>query len=185
MEATRPLEVNEGMLGELVPVGGGDPIPLMQARLLVGRRSRCDICLDFPNVSSQHCELEMESGYWYVRDLRSTNGVKVNGQRVEVQVLMPGDTLTIAAMEFEVVYQPTTDGPPPELEEAAPFAMSLLEKAGLEGRRSERRRAERRRRKLPGSAGATPKATDSKTDGQAEGGDTEILGWLTEDDVSE
>jgi len=110
MGMTRFPEVSEGMLGELVPVGGGDPIPLTQARLLVGRRSRCDIFLDFPNVSSQHCELEMESGYWQVRDLRSTNGVKVNGQRVEVQVLMPGDTLTIATMEFEVVYQPTTDG---------------------------------------------------------------------------
>ena len=173
------------MLGELVPVGGGDPIPLKQARLLVGRRRRCDIRLDFPNVSSQHCELEMESGYWQVRDLRSTNGVKVNGQRVEVQVLMPGDTLTIGSMEFEVVYQPTTDGPPPDLEEADPFAMSLLEKAGLEGRRSELRRAERRRRQLPRSPRSKADAADSKTDGQSGEGDTEILGWLTEDDVSE
>ncbi len=182
MGAMRCAGMNEGMLGELVPVGGGDPIPLKQPRLLVGRRSRCDICLDFPNVSSQHCELEMESGYWQVRDLRSTNGVKVNGQRVEVQVLLPGDTLKIGALEFEVVYQPTTDGPPPDMAEADPFAMSLLEKAGLEGRRSERRRAERRRRQSPKTK---PDAADLKTDGRAGEGDTEILGWLTEDDVSE
>ena len=91
------------MLGELVPVGGGDPVPLLRARLLVGRRSRCDICLDYPNISSQHCELELEAGYWQVRDLRSTNGGKVNGQPVEVQVLMPGDTLTLAKLALEIV----------------------------------------------------------------------------------
>jgi adenylate cyclase len=171
------------MLGELVPIGGGDPIPLLRSPLLIGRRSRCDICLDYPNISSQHCELELDSGYWQVRDLHSTNGVKVNGQLVEVQVLMPGDTLTIAKNEFEVVYQPTTDGPPPVIDEVDPFSISLLEKAGLEGRRRERRRAERRRRQLPPSAPANDREVQPESgDGD---GDTEILGWLTDDDVNE
>ena len=129
------------MLGELIPKGGGDPIPLLNPRLLLGRRSRCDICLDFPNVSSQHCELELASGYWQGRDLGSTNGIKVNGLRVDVQVLMPGDELTIGRHEFEVVYQPSSDAPPPNEEEADPFSRTLLEKAGLEGRRRRLRRA--------------------------------------------
>ena len=169
------------MLGELVPVGGGDPIPLLKERLLVGRRSRCDIHLDFPNVSSQHCELEMDSGYWQVRDLRSTNGVKVNGQRVEVQVLMPGDTLTVGKHEFEVVYRPLTDAPPPALTEEDPFSRSLLEQAGLEARRKSRRRSDRLKKQLP-PAVQSPGAAD-KAD--ASGEDTEILGWLTTDDVAE
>ena len=51
------------MFGELVPPGGGDPVPLLQKKLLVGRRDSCDIALRFPNVSSRHCELELVSGY--------------------------------------------------------------------------------------------------------------------------
>ena len=166
------------MLGELVPVGGGDPVPLLRPRLLVGRRSRCDICLDYPNISSQHCELELEAGYWQVRDLRSTNGVKVNGQPVEVQVLMPGDTLTIAKLDFEIVYQANPDAPPPPTEEEDLFSTSLLEKAGLEGQRRERRRARRR-----GQAAPAKPAEPQLPDGSFDEGD-EIQGWLTEDDVS-
>lgn len=169
------------MLGELVPVGGGDPIPLLRERLLVGRRSLCDIRLDYPNISSQHCELDMESGYWQVRDLRSTNGVKVNGQRVEVQVLMPGDMLTIGKHDFEVVYQPTSDGPPPSLSEDDPFSRSLLDQAGLEGQRKSRRRSDRLKSQLPPAVSA-PRATDELDGGSAE--DTQIHDWLTEDDVA-
>ena len=68
-------------LGELVPCGGGDSIPLLKAKLLVGRRSQCDIVLEFPNVSSQHCEFRFDQGYWQIRDLGSRNGIKVNGTR--------------------------------------------------------------------------------------------------------
>jgi predicted component of type VI protein secretion system len=166
------------MLGELVPVGGGDPVPLLRARLLVGRRSRCDICLDYPNISSQHCELELEAGYWQVRDLRSTNGVKVNGQPVEVQVLMPGDTLTIAKLDFEIVYQANPDVPPPQAEDEDLFSTSLLEKAGLEGQRRARRRSRRRDREAP----AKPPQPQIRDDLSSE--DAQIQGWLTEDDLS-
>ena len=48
------------MLGELVPVGGGDPIPLIKEKLLVGRRESCDIVLRFANVSAHHCQLTFE-----------------------------------------------------------------------------------------------------------------------------
>ncbi len=125
------------MLGELVPCGGGDPIPLLKDNLLVGRRSRCDIALQFPNVSSHHCELELIDGYWHVRDMRSRNGIKVNGVRCEAKWLMPGDVLSVAKHRYELVYTPSGDGPPPEdVEEEDIFARSLMEKAGLERRES-------------------------------------------------
>lgn len=117
-------------LGVLDPVGGGDPIPMLHPKLLVGRRSSCDISLRFPNVSSHHCELEKKNGYWVVRDLGSRNGVKVNGERVESKFLMPGDILSVARHRFEVNYTPDGDGELPE--EENPFARGLLEKAGLE-----------------------------------------------------
>ncbi len=70
------------MYGELVPLGGGDPIPLLKKKLLVGRRESCDIVLRFPNVSAEHCWLTLNGGYWYVTDRNSRNGVKVKGSRI-------------------------------------------------------------------------------------------------------
>ena len=60
------------MLGRLIPTGGGDEIPLLKPKLLVGRRDSCDICLQFSNISSRHCELEFINGYWQVTDLAIT-----------------------------------------------------------------------------------------------------------------
>src|SRR5262245_27484459 len=124
------------MHGELVPCGGGDSIPLLKSRLLVGRRSSCDISLRFPNVSSHHCEFELVNGYWHVRDLNSRNGIKVNGIRCDAKWLMPGDVVSIAKHQYEVTYTPHGDAPAPEEED--PFAIGLLEKAGLSRREAER-----------------------------------------------
>jgi adenylate cyclase len=125
-------------LGHLVPCGGGDPIPLLRSRLVIGRREQCDIVLDFSNISSQHCSLEMQNGYWFVRDLRSRNGIKVNGERTDSKFLLPGDELSIAKHRYEIQYQPSSDAPPPP--EENPFAVGLLEKAGLLKQQEERRR---------------------------------------------
>ncbi|HEV3004353.1 MAG TPA: FHA domain-containing protein [Pirellulales bacterium] len=125
------------MFGELIPVGGGDPIPLLKKSLLVGRRESCDIVLRFPNVSAHHCQLTLMSGYWYIRDLQSRNGVKVNNLRVTEKRLDPGDSLAIAKHRYEVQYSPADLGaigpPPPETGAAMAevFSKSLLERAGL------------------------------------------------------
>jgi len=126
------------MLGELVPCGGGDPIPLLKPKLLIGRRSDCDIVLEFANISGQHCRLELLNGYWHVRDLHSRNGIKVNGMRCDTKWLLPGDEIAIARHRYEVAYEPAAGAPPPEEED--PFALSLLEKAGLMRRQEQDRR---------------------------------------------
>jgi len=127
------------MFGELLPMGGGDPIPLLKKSLLVGRRENCDIVLRFNNVSANHCQMTVTGGYWYVRDLQSRNGVKVNGVRVTDKRLDPGDILSIARHKYEVNYSPIDLGavgpPPPEVPEADIFSKSLLERAGLDQRR--------------------------------------------------
>jgi predicted component of type VI protein secretion system len=137
------------MLGELTPCGGGDPIPLLGMKLLIGRRSSCDICLRFPNVSSHHCELEHKSGYWHVKDLGSSNGVKVNGEKCLTKCLMPGDVLQVAKHRFRIDYAASGATPPPEEED--PFAMSLMEKAGLGSsvpKRSEAAEGDRRSKRV-------------------------------------
>ncbi len=122
-------DILEVMYGQLIPLGGGDAIPLLKEKLLVGRRGSCDITLEYPNISSHHCELEMLNGYWHVRDLNSSNGTKVNGERVIERFLQPGDTITFAKHRFEISYTPDPSQPPPE--ERDPFSVGLLEKAGL------------------------------------------------------
>ncbi len=124
------------MHGELLPMGGGDPIPLLKKNLLVGRRESCDIVLRFSNVSAHHCQLTVTGGYWYVRDLKSRNGVKVNGVRVTEKRLDPGDELLIAKHRYEIKYSPMELGavgpPPPDAIDTDIFKKSLLERAGLE-----------------------------------------------------
>jgi len=127
------------MYGELVPVGGGDPIPLLKKTLLVGRRESCDIVLRFSNVSAHHCQLTVNAGYWHVRDLQSRNGVKVSGVRVTEKRIDPGDTLSVAKHKYELHYSPIDLGavgpPPPERPDSDIFNKSLLERAGLEHQR--------------------------------------------------
>ena len=130
-------------LGELVPVRGGDPIPLLKSPLLIGRRESSDVVLRFPNVSGTHCQLSVVDGYWVVKDLGSSNGTKVNGVRVGEQRLTPGDVLGIARHKFEIAYEPARLGaasPPPETPDTGgAFRRSLLELAGLEKPRPEPR----------------------------------------------
>jgi adenylate cyclase len=127
------------MYGELLPVGGGDPIPLLKTFLTVGRRESADIVLRFPNVSGQHCELSLVDGAWVVKDLRSSNGIKVNGTRVTEQKLLPGDKLSVAKHEFEISYTPAHLGTAPSTKRKSVtenvFGRSLLETAGLESSR--------------------------------------------------
>src|SRR5438105_737463 len=118
--------------GRLIPVGGGDPIPLIRESLTIGRRDSCDIPLRFPNISSKHCALTFHSGYWELADLGSTNGVKVNGNRVQKKVLKPGDRITIGKRDYRIDYNMTADlDEVDETEETGVMGRSLLDKAGL------------------------------------------------------
>ena len=73
-------------------------------RLVVGRSRDCDIQLADPNVSRRHAELRREGERWAIADLGSTNGVKVNGRRVDRALLEPGDAIVLGTLElaFEV-----------------------------------------------------------------------------------
>ena len=98
----------EEVLGTMVPVGGGDPIPLVKPDITVGRRAGCDIRLDFENVSGKHCSFRLINGVWHVRDLGSTNGTSINGSRLSSQhAIMPEDEVGIADHLFTVDYVPS------------------------------------------------------------------------------
>jgi adenylate cyclase len=146
---TVPAGGSAGLLGELLPCGGGDPMPLRRPRLVVGRRPECDIMVAVGVVSSRHCELEFKAGRWHVRDLNSRHGTRVNGVQCASGELLPGDVLWIANQRFKIAY--TVAGGPPPASRGPMFAQSLLEAAGLarwqppEPRGKEKEEEERKR----------------------------------------
>jgi hypothetical protein len=81
--------------GRAMLVGGGKRTVLSGNRVVIGRSRDCDVTLDDPNVSRRHAELRNQGGTWVVADLGSTNGVKVNGHRVNEAALGPGDELVL------------------------------------------------------------------------------------------
>ena len=81
--------------------GPDGPYPLSRARVRVGRGRSNELVLHDPSVSREHAELvpAREGHGWRVRDLGSTNGVAVNGAKVQDQQLAPGDTITFGSCE--------------------------------------------------------------------------------------
>jgi pSer/pThr/pTyr-binding forkhead associated (FHA) protein len=91
------------MLAQLIPIDGSETILLKKDVTLVGRKSRlCDLVLDRGSVSKLHCLIIKTDGLLFIRDLGSTNGTKVNGQRVTSGALLPGDELAFAGAKFRV-----------------------------------------------------------------------------------
>ena len=70
--------------------------------LLFGRVDECDVVLNSKKISRRHCCLAQVRDYLVVRDLGSTNGVRVNGTRVTEGKLVAGDELTVGNYRFRV-----------------------------------------------------------------------------------
>jgi pSer/pThr/pTyr-binding forkhead associated (FHA) protein len=98
----------------LVPVEGGTPVEIHKDLSLVGRREDCDIFLDHKSISKLHCIVARTDGLLLLRDLGSTNGTRVNGQRVRRAALLPNDQLQIASLKYVVQFAPDEPAPPPE-----------------------------------------------------------------------
>ncbi|MFO0823462.1 MAG: FHA domain-containing protein [Gemmataceae bacterium] len=92
------------MHARLVSTDGGSDVELEKELSLVGRDEDCDVRLDHKSVSKQHCVLVKTDGLILVRDLGSTNGTRVNGQRIRRAALMPNDTLAVANLKFTVMF---------------------------------------------------------------------------------
>jgi Protein of unknown function (DUF3662)/FHA domain len=75
----------------------------VEGKSLIGRSEECDVFLVDPSVSRTHAIVEVLEGEPSVRDLGSTNGTFVNGERVESRSLRAGDELMFGntAMRFE------------------------------------------------------------------------------------
>src|SRR5579862_6890476 len=91
---------------QLVPLEGGNPVEIKKELVLVGRKEDCDLQLDHKSISKLHCVIVRTDGLLLLRDLGSTNGTRVNGQRVRRAALLPNDQLSIASCKFRVYLGP-------------------------------------------------------------------------------
>ncbi len=89
------------MSARLVALDEGNDIPLDRSMVVVGRHPQCDARLDSLRVSRHHCCMTRENDEVLVRDLGSTNGIRINGQRVDAGRLKPGDELSIAHIRYK------------------------------------------------------------------------------------
>jgi predicted component of type VI protein secretion system len=90
------------MPAQLLALTKGPSILLDKPILLLGRHPECDIQLDSRKVSRRHCCIAQVHDYLVVRDLGSTNGIRINGVRVIEGRLHGGDELTIGNHRYQV-----------------------------------------------------------------------------------
>jgi predicted component of type VI protein secretion system len=100
------------MKAELVPENGDPPIPIVRDVTVVGRREYCDVVIPHHSLSKRHCVLVKTDGLLVIRDLATTNGTKVKGQKVRWAALLPDDRIALGGYKFRV-YLGSDDMPAP------------------------------------------------------------------------
>ena len=87
---------------QLVAISEGPNIILDKPILLIGRHQECDIQIPSRKISRRHCCLAQVDDQIVVRDLCSTNGIRINGVRVNEGTLKHGDELTIGQYRYQI-----------------------------------------------------------------------------------
>ncbi len=93
-----------------------------QLSVLIGRTSECDVVLYDPGVSRKHARIFNEGEEYFVEDMGSSNGTKVNGSIIKKKQLADGDAISLGPVVFNFAgivleVEASTDhgeNPPPE-----------------------------------------------------------------------
>lgn len=100
----------------LVALSEGPNLTLDKPVMLLGRHDECDIQLHSGKVSRRHCIIAFVDEKVIIRDLGSTNGILINGERVPEGPLNNGDEVAIGNFCYRVRFD---DGERPKLEDEA------------------------------------------------------------------
>ncbi|NOY81095.1 MAG: FHA domain-containing protein [Kiritimatiellaeota bacterium] len=82
----------------------------LDADLVIGSAAACGIVLDGEYVSHKHCVLRKVPEGWLLEDQGSTNGVFVNGKKVERRILLDGDVIQIGRFTLTFFRETTPAG---------------------------------------------------------------------------
>jgi hypothetical protein len=76
--------------------------------LLIGRSPECHLRLLDDGIADRQAAVERASDGYYIRDLKSHNGTRINDQPISVQRLATGDIIEMGAvrMKFEIIHPP-------------------------------------------------------------------------------
>ena len=88
----------------LAALTDGPNIPLDKPIVLIGRHQECDIQIPSRKISRRHCCIALVNDHLVIRDLGSTNGMKINGIRCQDKTLRPGDEISIASRRYTIEY---------------------------------------------------------------------------------
>lgn len=88
------------MPGVLTPVGDPDLQIPVEGALTLGRDPGCDVVVNDPMIGPRHCEIRLERTLYYVRDLDSSGGTWVDGERIVERRLLGGETIRLGAAEL-------------------------------------------------------------------------------------
>lgn len=103
-------------------------IELNDGSVIIGRSSDCDIAIKNASVSKQHVRLDVQGDQATFRDLMSSNGTRLNGNKMAEGPLRQGDVLTLGKLEiratdpFSVMEPDATDGETQDVPIGALFA---------------------------------------------------------------
>src|SRR5947209_6990908 len=85
-------------------VNQGTSIPLEAEKIVMGRNAECGIVVNLPAVSREHAIIRRVAGKFYIEDLKSRNGTRVNNQEINARTLLKNnDLIKICDNEFRYV----------------------------------------------------------------------------------
>jgi pSer/pThr/pTyr-binding forkhead associated (FHA) protein len=84
----------------------GEEFVIECEQTIVGRGSEADFSISDDAMSREHVAFELQDDGFRVRDLASTNGMKVNGAEVLVADLKHGDSIEIGNAILRFVLEP-------------------------------------------------------------------------------
>ncbi|HEV7241398.1 MAG TPA: adenylate/guanylate cyclase domain-containing protein [Thermoanaerobaculia bacterium] len=81
----------------------------VRSELSIGRTEGNDLVLNHPSVSRKHARIEARNTHWWIVDLKSTNGVKVNGTLISEAQVGAGDKILIGSVQLDVKAMPSVE----------------------------------------------------------------------------
>ncbi len=98
----------------------GRSLELTVDKTTIGRVEDNTFQIAEASVSSHHCEILLRGSDVVIKDLNSTNGTFINGEKISETVLKPGQTLRLGQVELRLETEGAPAPTPPPAAAAAP-----------------------------------------------------------------